>query len=127
MVEEISTQQRNNKGQFIKGSGRWKPGESGNPGGRHKDPGITAIQIEMLDKPCPYAKDPKTTWRMWLAEKGLLLAGDKEAALRDLKDRLEGKVTLPIGGDKENPIYTITVSSEGGKKDIERLLNGERT
>ncbi len=35
----------------------WKPGESGNPGGRHKD--------------------PKTTWRMWLAEKGLLLAGDK--------------------------------------------------
>ncbi len=124
MGEEKPSRQGKNKA-FI--DNQWKPGESGNPGGRHKDPGITAIQIEMLDKPCPYAKDPKTTWRMWLAEKGLLLAGDKEAALRDLKDRLEGKVTLPIGGDRENPIYTITVSSEEGKKDVGRLLNGERT
>lgn len=105
----------------------WQKGESGNPGGRKKDPGITASQIEMLDKPCPYAKDPKITWREWLAEKGLLLAGYKEAALRDLKDRLEGKVTLPIGGDKENPIYMITVGSEEGKKGIERVLKGEGT
>ncbi|KKL76446.1 hypothetical protein LCGC14_2044770 [marine sediment metagenome] len=53
--------------------------------------------------------------------------GFNNALLKELLERTEGKVTLPIGGDKENPIYTITVSSEEGKKDVGRLLNGERT
>jgi len=95
MVENGS-KQRDSSGRFLKGNDMaFKPGESGNPGGRHKDPGITAVQIEMLDKLCPYDAKGRT-WREWLAEKGLLLASDKEAALRDLKDRLEGKVTLPV-------------------------------
>ncbi len=68
------------------------PGESGNPGGKPKDPGITKLQIEMMDKPCPYAKDPKTTWREWLAEKGLLQIADKPQAVKDYKDRVEGVV-----------------------------------
>ena len=98
MVEDKPSRQGKNKA-FI--DNQWKPGQSGNPGGRHKDPGITAVQIGMLDTPCPYAKSPGITWRIWLAEKGLLLASDKEAALRDLKDRLEGKVkeTLEIQGE----------------------------
>ena len=70
---------------------RFKPGESGNPGGRPKDPGITALQIEMLDKKCPYDAKGRT-WREYLAEKGLLLAVQKEMALEHLKERLEGKV-----------------------------------
>ena len=70
---------------------RFQPGESGNPGGRPKDPGITAIQIEMLDKKCPYDAKGRT-WREYLAEKGLLLAVNKEGALEHLKERLEGKV-----------------------------------
>ena len=89
MVEENPSRQGKNKG-FI--DNQWKPGESGNPGGRPKDPGITPSQIEMMDKPCPYAKDPKTTWREWLAEKGLLQMTDKPQAVRDYKDRVEGKV-----------------------------------
>lgn len=70
----------------------WKKGESGNPGGRPKDPGITRGQIEILDKPCPYAKRPNMTWREWLIEQGLLMAGTKDTALEHLKERLEGKV-----------------------------------
>ena len=70
----------------------WKPGESGNPGGRPKDTGITPVQIEMMDKPCPYAKDPETTWRMWLAEKGLLQIANRPQAVKDYKDRVEGVV-----------------------------------
>ena len=70
---------------------KWKPGQSGNPGGRPKDPGITALQMKILDAECPY--DPKgRTWREYLAEKGLLLAATKEGALEHLKERLEGKV-----------------------------------
>jgi len=69
----------------------YKPGQSGNPGGRPKDPGITAIQIKLLDKKCPYDAKGRT-WRDYLAEKGLLLAVNKEGALEHLKERLEGKV-----------------------------------
>lgn len=89
MVEDKPSRQGKNKA-FIEN--QWKPGESGNPGGRPKDKGITSVQIDMLDKPCPYAKSPDITWRQWLAEKGLILAAEKEAALEHLKERLEGKV-----------------------------------
>jgi len=102
MTEDNRSKQRDSSGRFIKGNDmEFQPGQSGNPGGKLKDPGITKSQIEMLDQPCPYAKDPKTTWRMWLAEKGLILATQKEMALEHLKERLEGKVTQPIGGDSE--------------------------
>jgi len=122
--------QRDSRGRFLSGHGighRFQPGESGNPGGRKRDPGITPVQVEMLDKPCPYANDPKKTWRQWLAERGLIQALDKEVALEHLKDRLEGKVTQPIGGDEENPIYIINVPSEQGKRNIKRVMDGDRT
>lgn len=82
----------------------WKQGESGNPGGRPKDPGITKLQIEMLDKPCPYSKG---TWREWLAERGLVLASEKEMALEHLKERLEGKVKQDIGLEGDIPVNII--------------------
>jgi len=41
---------RGPKGQFIKESGRWAPGESGNPGGRPKKPSLTAAVIRALNK-----------------------------------------------------------------------------
>ena len=89
---DSSEQQNNSKVPKQLREHAWKPGESGNPGGRPKDPGITASQIEMMDKPCPYAKDPKTTWREWLAERGLLQIADKPQAVKDYKDRVEGVV-----------------------------------
>lgn len=82
-------------------------GQSGNPLGRPKDRGITSVQKEMLDLPCPYAKDPKTTWRKWLAERGLVLASEKEMALEHLKERLEGKVRQDIGLEGDIPINII--------------------
>lgn len=103
----------------------YKPGESGNPEGRPKDPGITATQKGMLDEVCPYDTKGRT-WRAWLAEKGLIQASERDSALEHLKERLEGKVTLPIGGDKDSPIYLINVSKEG-KDNIKRVMDGDRT
>lgn len=74
---------------------RFKKGKSGNPGGRPKDPGITASQIKMLDKVCPYSKSGQT-WREYLAERGLVLATEQARAMEDLKDRIEGKVINPL-------------------------------
>lgn len=92
MVEDNRSEQRDSKGRFIKGNDtRWKLGQSGNPGGKHKDPGITASQIEMMDKPCPYDSKGRT-WREWLAEKGLLQIAEKPQAVKDYKDRVEGVV-----------------------------------
>lgn len=97
-MEEISAEQGNNteyKVGYCKPplESRWKPGQSGNPKGPPKDPGITATQRGMLDTICPYdTYSPRRTWREWLAERGLVLASEKEMALEHLKERLEGKV-----------------------------------
>lgn len=92
MVEDTHSKQRTGREISNANLKPYEPGQSGNPGGRKKDPGITPVQIEMMDKPCPYAKDPKTTWREWLAEKGLLQMADKPQAVKDYKDRVEGSV-----------------------------------
>ena len=74
---------------------QWRPGQSGNPGGKHKDPGITPLQIEMMGKVCPYDAKGRT-WREWLAERGLLQVAEKPQAVKDYKDRVEGAVAEQV-------------------------------
>ena len=46
----------------------------------------------------------------------------------ELLDRLDGKVTQPIGGEDGGPIKTeIIVSSDTAKKLTKSILNGEGT
>ncbi len=104
---------------------RFQPGQSGNPGGRPKNQSLTAVLRELLEQ-IPKGDTAKLKERIVKALLDKALRGDTRA-LDIIFDRSDGKVTLPIGGDKENPIYTITVSSEGGKKDIERVFKGEGT
>jgi hypothetical protein len=56
---------------------RFKPGESGNPGGRAKGSTITALVCKQLNE--PYAKDPKMTKGEKFAEVvvDMAVAGDK--------------------------------------------------
>jgi len=77
-----------------------------------KDISITRIQEGMLDQLCPYAKDPNWTWAYAIAEAGLRDCLDNEKAREDLKDRMEGKVTQPIGGDKDNPLQ-VEIDAKG--------------
>jgi len=91
-----------------------------------KDYSITRIQRGMLPLPCPYAQGK--TWAEWLAERGMALAAENAAYYRELLDRLEGKVTQPIGGEGGEPIKTeIIVSSETAKNITNAILSGKRT
>jgi len=64
----------------------------------------------------------------WLARNAVrdAMKGDR-AARQEVWERIEGKVTIPIGGDSENPVYIITVPSEEGRQNIERVMKGDRT
>lgn len=118
MTEDKVTEQTDNKplqnrpgqpGNTI--GNRWQPGESGNPGGRPKDPGITKGQIEMLDEICPYDTKGRT-WRAFLIDKGLLQASASPKALEDLKDRLEGKVPDTHKIESDIPINIVFKETE---------------
>ena len=116
MVTESSTDQRNSKGQYLPGSGRWSLGESGNPAGR-KPNSVTTLLKE---------KD-----RQKVADKiyELVLSGDMPA-IREYLDRTEGKVT-----EKHLSLsLTATVTPElleqaqkrltGSLSDTQELLEG---
>ena len=129
MVEKAQGQVRSKLGNpNIAEAGKpyqFQPGQSGNPGGMKKGQSLTAVLRELLEQ-IPKGDTAKLKERIVKALLDKALRGDTKA-LDIIFDRSDGKVTLPIGGDRENPIYTITVSSEEGKKDVGRLLNGERT
>jgi hypothetical protein len=67
---------------------RWKPGQSGNPGGRPKSKPITDKLLEVLEDP----KQLEALVRVWLknAQKGSV------THLREILDRVEGRVALPV-------------------------------
>jgi hypothetical protein len=67
---------------------RWKPGQSGNPGGRPKSKPITDKLLEVLEDP----KELEALVRVWLksARKGSIMH------LREILDRVEGRVALAV-------------------------------
>ena len=119
-----------------KGNGKpWQPGQSGNPKGRpKKDCSLTSLLKEELDK-VPELKDKSgatntKTWRQLLVQAWLLGAMKKSDLLKELLDRVEGKVAQPISGDKDNPIamsVQISVVSDTSKKLTEDILQGKGT
>jgi len=104
---------------------QWKPGQSGNPGGMQKGKSLTAVLRELLDQ-IPEGDNKKLKEAVVKALLRKALTGDTRA-LDIIFDRTEGKVTLPIGGDTEKPIYVINVSSETAKRLTEQITRGERT
>ena len=79
---------------------RWKPGQSGNPGGKKKDlltqsqvkgliSDFAKLDIEALAK---IASDPKSTWTEMTLAKQMLNAPDDLATLNFVLDRSIGKV-----------------------------------
>lgn len=103
---------------------QWKPGQSGNPGGLQKGKSLTAVLRELLDQ-IPKGDNKKLKEAVVKALLKKALTGDTRA-LDIIFDRTEGKVTIPIGGDAESPIYIINTTEEG-KENIERVLKGEGT
>lgn len=82
---------------------QWKPGQSGNPNGRpKKDVCITSIVKDILDKPANLPPGaPKflegCTWAELIAYNMVIeTAKINPPILRELLDRIEGKVKTPI-------------------------------
>lgn len=72
----------------------WKPGESGNPSGRPKKKPVTEMYERILS-------DPKNLAAIEQATVRALLKGNMAMVLqlREMTDRVEGKVTQPIEAD----------------------------
>jgi len=77
--------------------------DMGRKGNNHakKDISITPIQRGMIGELCPYAKDPTWTWGYAIAEAEMRDAMINQRARDSIKERLEGKVSLPIEGSLE--------------------------
>ena len=101
MDKSVDKQQSNSLGGCT-GKG-WKPGESGNPAGRPKNKVyITEILRKLLEQD---AGDGKTNAEL-IAEAMVKLASSPDArghvpTVKELLDRLEGKVTQPVATEGE--------------------------
>ena len=87
-----------------------------------KDYSITRIVKEMLDDPATERwievedKGKNLTWRQAIAKRILIEAVRGNARVTsDLLDRLEGKVTQPIGGDADNPVVFRVIREDRRK------------
>lgn len=72
------------------------------------------VRGKLLD-PCPYA--PDKTWLEYLAERWLGQAVENAGYFRELMDRLEGKVTQPIGGAGDGPVTIRVIYDDRDKRD----------
>jgi hypothetical protein len=108
----------------------WRPGQSGNPGGRPKKSPVTDHVREQLDKPIPEAMrgklppifteiyGPDATFGQMIAFK--LIASSAKGdifAMKELLDRVEGKVSQShkLAGEDGGPIQ-FTVTRAGSKE-----------
>lgn len=73
---------------------KWQPGQSGNPGGRPKKKPITELYQQVLED--PEAMDDLRDFIRKVIRKGNMAA---VLQLREMTDRVEGKVTQPIEAD----------------------------
>lgn len=98
---------------------KFQPGQSGNPGGRPKSkPFKDALMMEALaaerGEKC-YAKKGSLRWNA----RQLLIKGEV-AAIREIADRLDGKVTQGISGPDGGPIQTVDLTNVSAD-DLDRL------
>jgi hypothetical protein len=93
----------------------WKPGQSGNPGGRPKRKPLTDAYAALLDKPIPsdmarqLKLDESTTYAQVIAMSLVREAvKGKVNAAAEVADRVEGKITQPISGADGGAIQIVS-------------------
>lgn len=73
----------------------WQPGQSGNPGGRPKKKPITEMFERMLEDPGMHESIASAMLNIFRERSGIA----KVMLLKDMAERVEGKVTQPIEAD----------------------------
>lgn len=74
---------------------KWKSGQSGNPGGRPKKKPITEMFERMLEDAASYDSIAGSMLKIFSERSGIA----KVMLLKDMADRVEGKVVQPVEGD----------------------------
>jgi hypothetical protein len=100
----------NRKGNPRLGIGRWQKGQSGNPAGRPKNEPLLSPEIRrQLRDVCPHDLQGRT-WLVVLAERLLVLAcKGNPAAIKELLERIDGKVTENLQLDLQlNAVKSMT-------------------
>ena len=90
-------------------AGQFQPGQSGNPGGRPKVKVWTDAIREAVDKVDQL--DPEQRPRLALLAEALVAAGlaKEVAALKEIGDRLEGKVPQALVGDPDGSPVIVQI------------------
>jgi hypothetical protein len=99
---------------------KFKPGQSGNPGGRPKKKPLTELYEELLN-------DPEFMGRARVAIKNMVLDGRmvSQLQLKEMAERVEGKVQQKVTLDGELDVVKLT-RAEAIKKARERVLAAKK-
>ena len=105
-------------------SGRWKPGQSGNPKGRPLSrPFKDALERQLAALAQTKGIDPSHGHDILAAAMIAKAMNGDVAAFKEVADRTDGKVANPIGGTDELPPITAFAWRE--PKAIEHTIEGE--
>ena len=116
MTEDKRSQQRSSNGKFIKGNDAgWQPGQSGNPGGRQKDI-LTPLLREFLNADNEAEKIAVVKQLIGIAKSPGMRG--QVAALREIFDRIDGKV--PETHKIESDVPITIIFKEVGSESIQR-------
>jgi len=119
-MRSVNKQRVNKKLGGVTGKG-FMPGQSGNPNGRPpKNKCITSLVKELLELDAGKGK----THGQLVAEAMVTLAKETRfkgnvSAIKELLDRVEGPVTLQIGGDADSPVKVLVMTEVTRPEEIE--------
>ena len=129
-MDDTTENQRFTKGKnpnSLKNLKPYKKGQSGHPGRTPKDVSLTSLLKEQIDT-VPAGEKQGRTWRQLLVLAWLTGAMKNPVLLKEVLDRLEGKVTQPIGGEGGQPIkIEVVVASDNAKKLTKAVIAGKGT
>jgi len=121
--------QRANSGKRKPPEGRrFRPGESGNPKGRPPGPlCLTANLKRELGRKCPTDKQGRS-WLAVICERFLQAAAEGSvSAMRELLDRVEGKVTDKISLEQEPVVRIVYLANEAESVEAWEMEHGNLT
>lgn len=93
---------------------KWKPGQSGNPGGRPKKTSISDAYAKLVDRRLPdeicrkLGLSKRATWAdaLALGQMRSAVKGKTDAA-REIADRVEGKTAQAVTGEDGGPLKLV--------------------